>query len=81
MRQAIITKYLGPTNHRGARVHATCNAVSITVPWDHSKDIQENHLIAGQMLQEKLGWSKRNRLVGGSMPNNDGYCFVQVEKE
>lgn len=31
MRQAISTKYIGPTNYRSARVKASCEAGSVTV--------------------------------------------------
>lgn len=31
MKQAIVTKFLGPTNYRGSRVKATCQAGSVTI--------------------------------------------------
>jgi hypothetical protein len=34
MRQAIVTRYLGATDYRGARVKATAYAGSVTLPWD-----------------------------------------------
>ena len=57
MRQAITTKYLGPTNHRGSRVKATAEAGSVTVPWDHSLDTELNHFEAAHALCVKFGWS------------------------
>ena len=33
-RQAIVTKYLGPTKSRGSRVKATASAGSITLAWN-----------------------------------------------
>lgn len=52
-RQAITTKYLGPTNNRGARVKATAEAGSIVVSWDHALDSFENHARAAHMFAEK----------------------------
>jgi hypothetical protein len=79
MRQAIITKYLGPTNHRGSRVKATCDAKSITLPWRSELNSESNHFRAASELQRLLGWEKQNVLIGGSIQN--GYVFVQIEKE
>jgi hypothetical protein len=42
MRQAIVTKFLGPTDHRGSRIKATAEAGSITVSWDHGLGVEEN---------------------------------------
>ena len=76
-RQAIQTAYLGPTNHRGGRVKASCDAGSITVEWDHALDIAENHQWAARALIAKLGWL--GVWTGGSMFNR-GYVFVQTEE-
>jgi len=57
--QAIQTKYLGPTNHRGSRVKATCAAGSVIVSWDYSlpNNIEENHRAAAYFLAvNKLKW-------------------------
>lgn len=56
MAQAIETRYLGPTNSRGARVKASCEAGSVTVPWDHALDSIANHDAAARALIFKLGW-------------------------
>lgn len=72
MSQAILTRYLGPTNHRGARVKATCDAGSVTVPWDYAQDPARNHELAAHALCRKLGWSYP--FVQGGIGN--GYAFV-----
>lgn len=41
--QAIITKYIPPTNTRGSRIKATCERGSLTVTWDDELDPSENH--------------------------------------
>lgn len=75
MRQAIITRYLGPTNYRGARVKASCEAGSITVAWNYDFVTSENHRAAAKALIEKLGWV--GHWAGGGL--EDGYVFVDVE--
>jgi hypothetical protein len=57
VRQAIKTEYKGPTNHRGARVIAKCDAGRLTHSWDHAADIAENHIKAAAMLKKQLGWA------------------------
>jgi hypothetical protein len=75
MRQAIVTRFRGPTNHRGARIRALCDAGSITVSWDYSLGVAENHLAAAKALARKLGWPED--VEGGSLPGA-GYAFVQL---
>ncbi len=55
-RQAITTTYRGPTNHRGSRVIATCEAKRITVSWDHALNADANHAAAALQLMRELGW-------------------------
>jgi hypothetical protein len=69
---AIRTKYLGPTNTRGARIKATANGRSITRPLDHATSGAERHAIVARALARKLGWS--GTLIAGSVA--DGYVFV-----
>jgi hypothetical protein len=78
MRQAITTKYLGPTNHRGSRVKATAQAGSITLGWDDALDVAANHARAALALANKFGWAMGalDRYHGGALPDGRGYCFV-----
>lgn len=48
--QAIQTKFLGPTNTRGSRIKATCWLTSMTVHYDHSASVEENHEAAIEAL-------------------------------
>mgnify|MGYP007005619350 CR=1 FL=1 len=81
MFQAIQTKYLPATNTRGSRVKASCEAGSVTVPWDYSGGNQSNHTRAAQALVEKLGWvpaqgaNYAGDWVGGGLGNR-GCVFV-----
>lgn len=72
--QAIITKYLGPTDTRGGRVKAKCDAGSVTVSWDHALDIELNHRAAALALITKLGWLDMAEVYGlatGSIPSGE----------
>lgn len=90
MRQAIVTKYLGLTNHRCARVKATAQVGSVTVAWDDDADTDDNHERAAAKLAHQFDWlasrvvgDKRlgYRLVGGALPDGTGNCYVLVEGE
>lgn len=74
MSQAILTKYLGPTNTRGARVKAWCQADSLTVAWDDALDVNANHELAARALARSLGW--KGTLIGGGLPDGSGNAYV-----
>lgn len=78
MSQAILTKYLGPTNTRGARVKAWCQAGSVTLVWDDALDVNANHDRAAESLAKKLKWLDRHWLAGASLPDNTGNCYILV---
>lgn len=80
MRQAIVTKYLGPTNYKCARIKAFADAGSVTVNWDYALNVEDNHWRAALTLAAKFNWGDtRNAWIGGGMPDNTPYafCFVQ----
>lgn len=86
--QAIITKYLPPTNRRGSRVKATCERGSITVPWDSNLDAHENHEAACRAMCEQfdaedrkeygstLGNWSRPKASGGLASGEWVHCFI-----
>ena len=77
MRQAIETKFLGPTNLRGARVKATAQAGSVIISWDDALGVDENHYAAAMALANKYGWnSKGVKWYGGGSPGGRGNVFV-----
>jgi hypothetical protein len=76
MRQAIVTKYLGPTNTRGSRISVRAQAGRRIYAWDDGLDVDENHTVAAHRFANTMGWS--TRLVGGAMPDNTGYVFVMI---
>lgn len=82
---AIHTKFLGPTNFRGARYKAVAGdggkGFELTVGQDDAIDSEANHYRAARMLIDKLEWfHDENRgdrygcWYGGS--TGDGYVFV-----
>lgn len=74
--QAIQTKYLNPTDARGSRVRAWCQAGSLTLPWDFALDAPTNHDVAASLLAEQLGWLDNCDIEGGGLP--DGRCNAYV---
>jgi hypothetical protein len=74
-RQAIETRYAGPTNSRGSRIIVTAQAGRLIVPWDDALDVNENHAVAAQMFIDRMGWG--GNWVGGG--TEDGFVFVQED--
>lgn len=80
MRQAIVTKYISPTNYRGARIKATAAAGSVTMEYRHEHNPEANHRLAAMRLVDKFKWREHyDRLCGGQMADGR-YCFVMVSE-
>lgn len=73
--QAIRTRYHGPTNVRGSRFSAQCEAGRIYVPYDHSLSLSENHAAAARALADKLDWRK-TPLYGGEFQHDQYWVFA-----
>lgn len=51
----IVTKYIGPTNHKPGRIKAlSTSGVTLTVSWDHIRNADENHREAARDLARKV---------------------------
>lgn len=90
MAQAIITKFLGPTNTKGARIKASTGlgntASSVTTGWDSLEgnlSNEERYRSVAQELVDKIN-SESDRhtsmwvlqeFKGLAMPTGDGYAF------
>jgi hypothetical protein len=48
VRQAIQTRFLGPTDRRGAHIKAFASAGSLTLPWDQRLNPEGNHTAAAR---------------------------------
>ena len=58
--QAIRTRYHGPTDTRGSRISAKCEAGTIYVRYDHALNIDGNHKAACEAMTRELGWRGPN---------------------
>tara|TARA_R100001015_G_C4593346_1_gene148688 strand:+ start:261 stop:509 length:249 start_codon:yes stop_codon:yes gene_type:complete len=73
---AIQTKYLGPTNTKGARIKAfTCNGHSVTIDYDYALSDELIHFEAVKAPKEKysLDWNISEMTYGGL---KEGYAFT-----
>lgn len=77
MRQAIVTRYLSPSNVRNSRVKATARAGSIILPWDHALNTEQNHCAAAKAFAKKHNWS--GVWFGGCLPNED-YAWANSDE-
>ncbi|MBO4228031.1 hypothetical protein [Bradyrhizobium neotropicale] len=75
--QAIVTKYLGPTDRRGSRVKAYAAAGYIIHNWDSSLGSDANHTAAAKALATRSGWA--GAWYGGGMPDGRGNVYVCTE--
>lgn len=79
MRQAIITRYVGPGNVRGSRIIAKAFAGKVTIGYDHGLSITDNHAAAAKALAGKFGW--HGAWVAGSDPSGNGNVYVDIGDE
>lgn len=75
MFQAITTRYLGPTDHRGARIKAQAAAGQVVHNWDYALNSSENHRAAALLLCRQLGWEGE---IAGGVVHDGSYAFVFV---
>lgn len=87
--QAIQTTYLQPTDTRGARMSAKCDAMCIVVSYDHALNLEENHKAACDELCRRMDercakaygsaprWNRRK--VSGELVNRS-HVHVFVEE-
>ena len=76
--QAIITKWIGPTNTKGARIKASASAGSVTIGFPHELGLYERHEKAARALLDKLGWDFE--LASGDLPDGST-VFVCLPKK
>lgn len=79
-RQAITTRFCGPTGTRPSRVIARCDAGSLTWEWDDSRGVVENHAAAARELARRLGWyGAPGALPGHIGATRTGYVVVFID--
>jgi len=83
---AITTKYMGPTNTKGARIKASVvgGTESFTLSYEHDQDAYNNSALAMALLVQKLvtlgrfgacGLAPRWPDVATVSPTGNGYTF------
>jgi hypothetical protein len=77
-RAIIKTRFLGPTNNRGARIKATCRCGSVTIPYAYEASGGDAHWLAVQALIKKFDLKWGNKFTVGS--DNDGYYFIPADE-
>ena len=87
-RQAIVTRYLGPTDTRPSRIRASCDRGSLTIsmPLEYSgadaHAVAVRELLANFALEDgsSRSWPAFERWVCGGMPQSskDAYVWVQL---
>lgn len=76
--QTIITKFLAPTNTRGARIVAKCWNGKVTIAYPVA-EIKEAHteaanaLIADLKARTDIEW---NIIASGETPDGTGFAFI-----
>jgi hypothetical protein len=75
--QAIVTKFIGPTNTKGARIKAVASAGSVTVSFEYGMSHEERHQVAAKALCAKFGWPWDH--ISGSLPDGSD-VWVKVDR-
>lgn len=81
--QAILVKYLPPTNNKAGRLRASCAAESIIIGYPHEQGT-DAHKFAAEALCTKLGWlpPAYSKIVGGELPDSsEVFVFLPKSKE
>jgi hypothetical protein len=73
--KAIVTKYRGPTDTRGARIIASDeDGNRVSIPYPHELSGEDVHRKAAVALCDKMRWTGADTLVCGGIKH--GYVFV-----
>jgi len=82
-RQSILTKYISPTNTRGARIKAVQSGwsdkkecASVTIPYPFELNTDQAHALAAKKLAEKLGWHGRYVCASLGAWSDYAYCYA-----
>ena len=74
--QAIRTKYIAPTNSRGARIKAECDRGAIFVPYPHELSGAAVHVFAAQTLID--GFVNNDKVLDGFIPETNPWSAPRV---
>jgi acetolactate synthase regulatory subunit len=81
----IVTRYLGPTDHRGSRIKATHKRDSetteqITISWDYKLNSQANHQAAAEQLLSQWGYSNDLKIVSYGWDHDSYYWLTSCPR-
>ena len=79
-KQTILTYFLPPTNFKGSRIVAKCEARRRIYSWDHSLGSEQNHAEAADRLIHELGWNQDDDKWIGGWVRGTGYVWVCVDE-
>ena len=77
--QAIQTRYLAPTNHKGGRIVVECAAMRRIYPWNDDDSPAKNHYRSAEKVANYLKWLDTNKLESGCLKNGS-WVHVLVAK-
>lgn len=79
----IRTRYLGPTNTKGARIRATNGVRSVTIPYPYELDTEDAHMKAADKLIMILHEHDEERVeyAVARSTRDDGYVFYLMERD
>jgi|1185.fasta_scaffold00699_10 hypothetical protein len=86
-RQAIVCKYVAPTNHRDAHIRVKAQAGAKNLPWDDAADCDANMERAATTYALDMGWlgahgKRHSKLCGGSLPDGSAvFVLVSIARE
>lgn len=73
--KAIETKFIAPTDHKGARIRATDGCGNtVILPYPYDIDSGNAHCFAAKSLCEKMKWE--GELVTGFYRDRGYHCFT-----
>lgn len=77
MSKAITTKYIGPTNHKGAHISVRAEGLPrMYVHWDDELCIDGNHTAAAKQFAAKYDWA--GQWCGGVNAASSGNTYVRI---
>ncbi len=71
----IMTKKLGVTNTKGARIVATGGGHKVTIPYPYELDTFDAHLSAARVIAQSMGWST---MAFCDSPDRKGFAFMST---
>jgi len=79
--QAIVTKFVGPTTHRGSRVVAKADAGRRVYSWHDDLGIEDNHRAAALAFAHEFGWLDGpyyTNITSGSIDGASRYAHILI---